>query len=358
MESAHPFVERVGGRLQQPEGGAQRVAVARSRRGGRRDAGGHALECCHVATVCHGAGEVVSTGPRKEAEDLATGGEALLMGDDAATAAPGIPALTAHATPGAEEIVADALREAGLEADIGGDAFGKSAEGAHAVFLDIARWCHDWSVPIGVAGTYVASKILDGALGDVGAEGRRILQDRLARLARAARALVERGVSVKVAAEDARGVERLYFVPDGSDADEATAAIVADLGVEVRGRGNADRTWVSAERRWAGTRDLLEAEDPAFADGDGHADADPGVCVPTSEAFAALEEVEGLVGRAPTFEADRAVPGAMRVLLPSGTPEATVDAVVQAVRRLLPRSIVGADHAGVGIFVSGALERR
>ncbi|MBV8298961.1 MAG: hypothetical protein JO083_05405 [Candidatus Eremiobacteraeota bacterium] len=180
-----------------------------------------------------------------------------------------VATVVVHATPGAEELVAASLRKAGLAADMGEPALKKSLEGPHSVFLDVESWFqHLWPL-LAPAAWPVAQKVWDGAVGEVGAEALRAVHDRMRQLARAARGIIERsgarGASVKVRVTDARGTARLYYLPV-ADLDEATAAIVADLGIEVVGRGNGDRDWVETERRWVGTRDRLSAADPAFAE--------------------------------------------------------------------------------------------
>lgn len=204
-----------------------------------------------------------------------------------------MPAVVVHATPGAETLVAQALREAGLDADIGGSAFGKSLEAPHSVLLDVESWFRAVWPYVAPLAWPVGQKVYDGAVGEIGAEALRAVQDGFRRLARAVRNIAERsgerGASVKVRAVDFRGEERTYFLPAG-DVDESTAAIIADLRIVVVDRANSEREWVAAECRWAGSRDLLDAADAAFAGG---AEASE-MLVPTGDAFAALEEVAAL----------------------------------------------------------------
>jgi hypothetical protein len=271
------------------------------------------------------------------------------------------PAVVVHATPGAEVLVAEALREAGLEADIGDSAFAKSLEAPHSVLPDVESWCRAAWPYVAPLAWPIGQKIYDGAVGEIGAEALHAIQDRLRRLGRAARTIAERsgerGAIVKVRAVDYRGEERTYFLP-AEGVDAATEAILADLRVEVVGRPNSEREWVADEECWAGVRDLLDAADAASAGGTAEPAPDPTMYLPTRETFAALEEVAALLGRAPTFEADALVPGAMHVALPEGASDEDLREAVRVFGRHLPASVVGLDLLNGGIFVAASLERR
>jgi hypothetical protein len=142
-------------------------------------------------------------------------------------------------------------REAGLDIEITGATFLESeAPPLHLLFnFD----------PLQLAAGYALAKIADGALGEVGAAGMRVLGEALRRIPIAAKRFAEhvkdRRTMVSVRVTGAGGQPRLYPL-NMKDMDEATLAILEDLGVPVDDRANADRAWV--DKRWVGMRDYWD----------------------------------------------------------------------------------------------------
>ena len=117
---------------------------------------------------------------------------------------------------------------------------------------------------LNAAGTYVAFKLADGAIGEIGARGTRLLIETLRRIPTAVRRFAElstdRKTLVSVRAK-AAGTQRRWYpltMPD-EELDAATFAILEDLGVPVDEVSNKNRFWTGS--KWAGAREAMETAD-------------------------------------------------------------------------------------------------
>jgi hypothetical protein len=149
-----------------------------------------------------------------------------------------VPKFDAWVSPGAEEIALQAARDAGITLNIRGAYATKGTGAPLHLFLNLDEWTK-------YVGVYLGAKVLDGAVGEIGAAASR----RLARLIREFRDNSPTPNSaVWVGAKDRNGVERRYIV-SMPDSDPAVNAILTDLGVPLAGRsgGTSQRAWIDGE---------------------------------------------------------------------------------------------------------------
>jgi hypothetical protein len=149
------------------------------------------------------------------------------------------PTFDVWISPGGEDIALQAARDAGVTLNIKGAYATKGTGAPLHLILNLDEW-------VKYVGIYFGARILDGAIGEIGAAGSR----RLAKLVRDFRANSPTPKSaVWVSAKDRNGVERRYIV-SMPDSDSAVNAILTDLGVPLAGRtgGISQRAWIDG--RW------------------------------------------------------------------------------------------------------------
>jgi hypothetical protein len=146
-----------------------------------------------------------------------------------------VPTFDVWISPGGEEIALQAARDAGVTLNIKGSYATKGTGAPLHLICNLDEW-------LKYVGIYLGVKVLDGAIGEIGAEGSR----RLAKLVREFRTKSPTPKSaVWVSAKDRNGVERRYIV-SMPDSDPAVNAILADLGVPLAdwSGGVSQRAWI------------------------------------------------------------------------------------------------------------------
>jgi hypothetical protein len=147
-----------------------------------------------------------------------------------------VPTFDVWVSPGGEEIAQQAARDARITLNIKGS-YAQKATGAPLTLILNLDECLKY------VGIYLGVRILDGAVGEVGAE----ISRRLAKLVRGFRTKSPTSNSaVWVSAKDVAGVERRYILTM-PDTDPAVNAILEDLGVPLVGKTGAQRAWVNGQ---------------------------------------------------------------------------------------------------------------
>lgn len=157
-----------------------------------------------------------------------------------------VPSFDVWISPGGEEIALQAARDAGVTLNIKGAYATKSTGAPLHLIVNIDEW-------VKYVGIYFGVKLLDGAIGEIGAAGSR----RLAKLVRDFRANSPTPKSaVWVSGKDRNDVERRYIV-SMPDSDSAVNEILTDLGVPLAGRkgGISQRAWI--DERWVDLGEYL-----------------------------------------------------------------------------------------------------
>ena len=247
-----------------------------------------------------------------------------------------LPAIGAYPSRQLTEAVLDAADEAGIAVEVRGDAILESADGiATALHFDLTPW-----LPVlQGAAAVIVYEVMEGAVGEIGAEGLR----RFARMARGAvdRATHKPFVDAHIKFQD--GSDRLYNLP-GTDIEAAAEAILRDVGLAASHPLDRARFW--DEGRWIGGHEWHERErerEPF---------QDSGAALPRRETFAALKELQALFGTEVRYLSRQDDLG---VLLPPKTKSETIEAALGIIRRHLPASAIGLDSTRKIIVVENGL---
>jgi hypothetical protein len=158
------------------------------------------------------------------------------------------PAIAAYPSLGLSEAILDAARDAGIVVEIRGFALLESADPPSAGHFDLTPWLVYFT---GVAGG-LSSRILDGAVAEIGAE----LLRRFVQTVRDTIRRAPRKPFVTVRIDNLKGGRRRYNLPV-VDLDAAAAAILEDVGLSASHPLDCARFW--DEGRWIGRPRVAQA---------------------------------------------------------------------------------------------------